>query len=285
MTLAPVPTTSVDALVARYDVFLVDAYGVLVSTRGPFPGAAAFLERLDAAGKTWFLVTNDASRTPDTLERRYQGFGLPIRADRVLTSGAMLAEHFAGAGLVGRPTIVLGTPDSHAYVERAGGVIVAPDDRAAEVVVAADDDGFPFLDHMSRVLGVLFHRFDAGLPTHLLLPNPDLVFPMGDGDFGFTSGSMALLFEAALARRYPGRAPRFTPLGKPHPPMYRAAHRRAGGGDKANMVMLGDQLETDIRGALDYGIDAVLVETGISRLHEHDDGQVAVRPTWVLPRI
>ena len=38
--------TSVDELVARYDVFLLDAYGVLVTTRGALDGAAAFLDRL-----------------------------------------------------------------------------------------------------------------------------------------------------------------------------------------------------------------------------------------------
>ena len=31
-----------------------------------------------------------------------------------------------------------------------------------------------------------------------------------------------------------------------------------------NMVMIGDQLETDIRGANDFGIDSVLVGTGVN---------------------
>lgn len=279
----PVPHTDVDALLERYEVFLIDAYGVLVATRGPFEGAAPFLERLNAAGKSWFVVTNDASRTPATLETRYGGFGLPVGADRILTSGAMLEGYFEEQGLRGKPTIVLGTGDSVTYVEQAGGVVVAPDDRSAEVIVAADDDGFPFLEQMSQVLSVMFHRFDAGLETRMLVPNPDLVFPMGDGDYGFTSGSMALLFEAALARRYPAQAPRFVPLGKPHPPMYKTAYARAGGGDKGRFVMLGDQLDTDIRGALDFGIDAVLVGTGVSRLADLE--HASVRPTAVLARV
>ena len=33
------------------------------------------------------------------------------------------------------------------------------------------------------------------------------------------------------------------------------------------MVMIGDQLHTDIQGAKNFGIDSVLMQTGISSLH------------------
>ena len=68
---APAPIT-VDALVARYDAFLLDAYGVLVSGSGVLPGAAAFLQRLRAAGKPFLVVSNDASRSPATAQARFE---------------------------------------------------------------------------------------------------------------------------------------------------------------------------------------------------------------------
>ena len=65
-----------------------------------------------------------------------------------------------------------------------------------------------------------------------------------------------------LALRYPQRPDlRFTRLGKPGPALFAEAERRAGTRD---LVMLGDQLETDILGANRYGIDSVLVGGGVT---------------------
>jgi ribonucleotide monophosphatase NagD (HAD superfamily) len=76
------------------------------------------------------------------------------------------------------------------------------------------------------------------------------------------SGSLALILEAALQLRYPDRPGlRFARLGKPNSAIFTEALRRSG---TRNMVMLGDQLETDIRGANDFGLDSVLVTTGVT---------------------
>ncbi|HEY2903502.1 MAG TPA: HAD-IIA family hydrolase [Polyangia bacterium] len=258
--------TTVDALLQRYDFFLLDAYGVLVSGSGALPGAAAFLHRLREAGKSYLIVSNDASRAPGTSQARYSGMGLPIDEDRILTSGLLIADHYARAGLIGAETIVLGTDDSCAYVRKAGGVVVAPDDDRARVVVVGDDDGYPFLETVNETISVLLRRMSRGEPTALVLPNPDLIFPMRPGAFGITAGAIAALIELVLRVRHPEGAGRFVPLGKPHAPMFEAAARRLGDPDRRRMVMVGDQLATDILGANRFGIDSVLVETGVGRV-------------------
>ncbi len=275
-----IPPIAVDELVARYDFFLLDAYGVLVSGSGALPGAAAFLNRLRRADKPYLIVSNDASRSPATSQVRYAGMGLPIDEDRILTSGLLLADHYARAGLVGAETIVLGTDDTAAYVRGAGGVVVACDDDRARVVVAGDDDGYPFLETVNEVISVLFRRMARGQETALVLPNPDLVFPMRPGAFGITAGAIAALIEHVLRLRRPNDGPRFVPLGKPHSPMFESAARRLGNPDQRRMVMLGDQLGTDILGAQRFGIDSVLVETGVAHLTDLDTSDV--RPTFTL---
>jgi len=70
-----VPTIAVDALLARYDAILFDAYGVLVHGNGAMPGAAELLARLNREDKRYFIVTNDASKLPDTAASRYR-YGL-----------------------------------------------------------------------------------------------------------------------------------------------------------------------------------------------------------------
>jgi HAD superfamily hydrolase (TIGR01450 family) len=272
-----VPETSVAQLVARYDAFLLDAYGVLVTASGAMPGAAGFISELAAAGKPYFVLTNDASKLPSTGAARYRGFGLPLTEDRLITSGTLLGGYFAAHRLAGSRCAVIGPPDSVRYVERVSGEVV-PAHVEFEVLVVADESGFDFLEVVDAALSSLIRRLDRGDPVHLVLPNPDLIFPRGPDRFGIAAGSVAMLFESALDLRYPDRPRmRFARLGKPHAPIYEEGLRRCG---TRNAVMIGDTLDTDIRGANACGIDSVLLHTGVTRAQVSTaDG---VRPTWLM---
>ena len=254
--------TSLDELTERYDVILFDAYGVLAGSEFVIPEAPAAIARLNAIGKPYYVLTNDASALPETRASRYAGMGLPISADRIITSGSLLRAHFAANRLAGARCAVLGTADSVAYVEMAGGAR-APFGDDFDALIIGDQSGFPFLEASDAVLSRLFAKIDAGDPPSLILPNPDLIYPDGSG-FGFASGTVAAMFESALALRYPDRPDlRFIRLGKPHRAMFDEARRRSG---SDNMVMIGDTPDTDIRGANDFGIASALIATGIGRV-------------------
>jgi HAD superfamily hydrolase (TIGR01450 family) len=266
----------------RYDGVLLDAFGVLVDGSGPLPGAAELVAELGRRGMPFLIVTNDASRLPETVADRFARFGIPVAAGDVLTSGQLLGPWFRERGLAGARCLVLGTEDSERYVEDAGGVVCPIDpDGAVQVVAVCDDDGYPFLDGINAALSVLFRALDGGRPIERVLPNPDVVFPAGGGRFGFTSGAVALLLEAALARRYPERRIEFERLGKPHRPLFDAAAERLG---SRRLLMVGDQLETDIAGARGAGLDAALLVTGVSRWQpEHGAGEHG--PTYLLEEL
>lgn len=255
-----IPGITLDELIERYDALLLDAYGVLVSLDGALPGAVALIDRLNRCGKPYWLLSNTAARLPEHAAARYQGFGLEIAAERILTSGMLLAAHYASHGLRGRATLVLGPEDSRVYVERADGRPVRPGEDF-DVLVLADQAGYPLPETLDDLITVLFDKLDSGVRVPMLLPNPDLIYPRRRG-FGITAGSLALILEAVLARRYPGRDDlRFVRLGKPHPALFEAAAEAAA---SRRLVMIGDQLETDIQGANDFGIDSVLVLGGVS---------------------
>ncbi|HEY3234540.1 MAG TPA: hypothetical protein VGJ84_07475, partial [Polyangiaceae bacterium] len=145
---------SVNDLLSRYDVFLLDAYGVIVSTAGALPGAAELLERIRGAGKQFVVLTNDASRLPETIVRRFVGFGLEVELARIVTSGMLLAPHFAECGLTGARSIVMGPDDSVRYVEQAGGKPVSTSEEDVSVVVVCDDDGYDVRQGLDEVITV-----------------------------------------------------------------------------------------------------------------------------------
>lgn len=279
----PPVSTRFAALVDRYDGFLFDAYGVLVDASGPAPGAAAAIAAVRAAGKPLAVVTNDASRLPATAAARFARVGLAIAAAEVVSSGEMIAPHVASAQLAGAAAIVLGTADARAYAAAAGLVVVAAEDDAViDALVICDDAGFDFLRGMNAAMTACVRALDAGRRPALIVANPDLVFPRGAGALGFTAGTMAAMIEAVLARRYP-EPPRFVALGKPAPAIFEAARRRIGVADGARVLMVGDQLETDVAGARAAGMDAALV-TGVS-VWRDGAAEDAHAPQWLLARL
>lgn len=255
-----IPQVTLGELIERFDAILFDSDGVLTRWPSAVPGAPEAVARLNQLRKPCFVLTNDASALPETRAARYAALGLDIDAGRIITSGMLLAGYFAESRLAGARCIVLGTEDSAEYVRLAGGRI-APFESDFDALVIGDQQGYPFLDAADAVLSNLFRKIDRGETPHLVLPNPDLIYPLGDG-YGFASGAVAQMFEAALALRYPDRPQlRFTRLGKPHPAMFEEAIRRCG---TRNVVMVGDTPASDIRGANRVGITSVLVDTGVS---------------------
>lgn len=267
-------THSVYALIDRYEAIFLDAYGVLVNRDGPLPGAVALIDRLNQLDKPYFLVSNTAAHLPQTAAIRYQGFGFDLAAERILTAGLLIKPYFASQGLLGLRCGVLGPEDSFHYVEQAGAkAVTALEDF--DVLLIGDQVGFPFLEGVDAALSQLMEKIDAGLSVPLILPNPDLIFPKSKG-YGITSGMVALLIEAALRQRYPNRAGiSFVHLGKPKPGLFELAMDKA---HTRNALMIGDQIDTDIKGAVGVGLDSALVAGGVAGTEITG----AIQPTYRL---
>ncbi len=276
MTHQPISRVCIDQLIERYDLLLFDAYGVLVHAAGAMPGAQQTIARLNQTGKPYAILTNDASKLPERASRRYHGFGLDISAERILSSGQLLSDYFQQHRLHGANCVVLGTADSGRFVEQAGGTVV-PAGAACDVLVVGDENGYPFVETLDAALSALFRAIDGGHNVRLVLPNPDLIFPRGEESFGIAAGSVALIIEAALQRRYPQCAGLvFDRLGKPQPELYESAMARFG---TRSAVMIGDQLETDIAGAVACDIDSTLIATGVAIVDESAIS-ASIRPTY-----
>ncbi|MBW1833149.1 MAG: hypothetical protein JRJ10_15925 [Deltaproteobacteria bacterium] len=72
-----------------------DAYGVLKSSTGLIEGALETVTSLIAAGKEVFVVTNDSSRSPESMAERYaeQAGGELLPPERYISSGLLAAEY------------------------------------------------------------------------------------------------------------------------------------------------------------------------------------------------
>lgn len=278
----PAPTTTRE-LIDRYDGVLLDIYGVVLDASGPLPGAAELIAELTRRGTPFAFCSNDASRSTATYAARFAALGMPVTGEQFVTSGSLIPGYFAAKSLAGARTCVLGTEDSVDFV-RAGGGEIVPLARGMDIDVLAvcDDSGFEFLSGLEWALSAVVRAVSAGRRPTLILPNPDLLYPKGAGEIGFTAGAMALLLEAALGRRFPRERLAFDHLGKPEPHLFTAAARHLGiAVDR--LVMIGDQIETDIAGANAAGVGSALLTGHISRWDSAaTDNPARPSPTWLL---
>jgi len=115
--------------------------------------------------------------------------------------------------------------------------------------------------------------------ARLLATNPDNWCPVGPEKTRPGAGATAAFLEASTGRRayY---------LGKPNGYMFHRACRKLNEqarGVPETVVMIGDTMETDIRGAIEAGIHGYLVLTGSTHLEEV--GDYVYQPTRVLQSV
>jgi HAD superfamily hydrolase (TIGR01450 family) len=260
--LPAVTRATLGELVERYDAILFDAYGVLVDASGALPTAPAAITALVRDRVPFLVVTNDASRSPERAADRLNRLGMPVSPGHILSSGMLIGPALVERGLDRSRVVVLGTGDSAAYAAAVGATLMDPDPQdPADVLVVADEGGFNLLDVMDDVLSMVLRGCEQGRPPVLLLANPDLVYPSGPGQFGFTAGSLAGMLDRALALLVGAQAPQFEVLGKPAAMHFETALTRMG---TRHAVMLGDTLHTDIAGAQGVGISSAIVLTGVT---------------------
>jgi HAD superfamily hydrolase (TIGR01457 family) len=243
-----------------YNAFLFDLDGVLYRGDRPIAHADATVARLRALGKGIAFVTNNSSRTPDDVAAHLGSVGIDARPDEVETSALTAAAELPGRGV--RTAFVIGEQGLRTALADAG-IEVVPADAAADAVVVGWDRSFTY--DALRAASVAVQRGAAVFAT-----NADASYPAPDGGTWPGAGSLVAAVETATGVRA-------TVFGKPNPPIFEAARRRAGGG---RALVIGDRIDTDIEGARRVRWDSALVLTGIST--RDDLATSGIAATYVL---
>lgn len=267
----------------QVEALIVDLDGVVYTGGEACPGAAAGLQDARDAGVALLFMTNNASRTPEQVAEHLGSVGVPASPDEVLTSSQVGAAHLAELreqeGLADQDPLVLAVGGP--------GVVEALREVGLSLVTAAQsrEQGGPRgavwavlqgygPDMMVRDLHEAAYAITAG--AHWVATNTDATLPTPRG---LVPGNGALV---AAVTHGTGATP--VVAGKPHGPAYRIALERLG--LPADRVLaVGDRLDTDIDGALDAGVPAALVLTGVSTRAEADALASERRPQHIAETI
>jgi len=256
-------------LVRAHDLVMFDLDGVVYVSGHAVEHAAESIGAAREAGSHVAFVTNNASRTPDTVAGHLRELGIEADAADVVTSaqaGATLLRDRFGQGA---RVLVLGAEGLLRALREAGLVPVPAGSGDAEDEVVAVVSGYaPDLawKHLMRAAV----RIADGLPW--VACNTDLTIPT---DYGIAPGHGV---QVRMLRDFTGAEP--VVAGKPARPLLDETVTRVGG---ERPLMVGDRLDTDIEGARAAGLPSLLVLTGVTDLASLVAAPEELRPTYLHP--
>lgn len=240
-----------------YPVWFCDIWGVVHNGVTPFPVTVAALKRHRARGGSVILVTN-SPRSNQGVERQLMEIGVdPASHDRIVTSGdvTQVLMKLHGGGKV----FHLGAARDHSIYDGTGVSRVPLAEAKAVLCTGLFDDVNDQLADYDALLDEIKAR---GLV--MICANPDKIVKKGD---------RILYCAGKLAELYAARGGEVLMAGKPFAPIYDLAMAEASRltgkpVDRPQVLAIGDGPETDIRGAADYGLDALLVAEGVTDASE-----------------
>ena len=241
-----------------FDGLLLDGFGVLNVGNAAIDGAAEMLEQAENLGISVIVVTNGASKSSVEIAKKYQGFGLNIAAEQVVSSRDAMIDYLQheGAGIKR-----LGVIDSHVSLPEINGIeAVRLDPHSPKEWDAVDAIGFfGALNWDENWQAMLKKSMLAGAAggKKIMVANPDVTAPY---ESGFTREPG---FWIAKAAENTDGLKHILWLGKPFPYIFKVALKRLADlrqETELRLAMVGDSLHTDILGGQNAGLCSILIK-------------------------
>lgn len=248
-------------LADQYDVFLFDLDGVIYRDDAVLSGSRRCIRKLRALGKKVYFLTNDPRPTRQELCDRLNSMKISVSQEEIITSGWATAQYLAENNIL--DVFAIATEGFISELEALG--IRTKNDVSCQAVVAGYNENTDFAQIQQAI-----RHLEKG--ARFIATNADQSFPGRNGHCIATGAIVEMI------RMISGKQPLI--IGKPYPYIFSIVFRRVVPG--ARMVMIGDSLETDILGAHQQGIDAILLSKDKLRFPSKYDYRI---PDKVVPNL
>lgn len=268
------------SIIDKYEIIFFDAFGVIKNYSGLVDGIEKTFDYLEKEGKEYYIVTNDASRSPMQLAESYHRMGLTaITHDRIVSSG-MLTKEFLDLKVQDGIVAYLGTPNSAHYIESSGlqtlpmSAVNEGNVDKVSALIFLDDEGFDWCEDLNKTVNLLRKKT---IPA--IVANTDRAYPLSAHNVSIAIGGIAAMVESVVGKQ-------FIRFGKPDSQMFMFAYdliREYRQISKSEIVMVGDTLNTDILGGNKFGLDTVLVLSGntLPKDYETRITALGIVPTYI----
>jgi HAD superfamily hydrolase (TIGR01450 family) len=265
------------SLAVRFKAVFLDSYGVIKNYNGLINGAQDTIDFLRKKGIAIRILTNDASRSQEQQAESFSKLGLKgIELHEIVTSG-MMAKQFLQDKILSGKIGYLGTENSAHYILQSGLEhisvsdidLLSIDDISAFVFL--DDEGFDWNVDINKTVNLLRRK---NIP--IIVANSDKLYPVSKNDVAVATGGIAKLVENMLNKK-------FIHFGKPDSQMFMYAFdelNQFGSFSKNEILMVGDNLNTDILGGNKFGVKTTLVLSGNTSAK---DAELQIHASGIIP--
>ncbi|MBR7927481.1 TIGR01457 family HAD-type hydrolase [Aerococcaceae bacterium zg-ZUI334] len=246
----------------QYKAYLIDLDGTVYFGKNRIPTAEQFIKKLLAADIPLLFMTNNATKSPqEVADNLVANYDLPVTAEHCYTSALALIDYLnahhsdARVHVVGEPSLVNSIKEAGYTIDQT---------NQADVVVQA-------LNRQATYESLAMAAQAIRNGAAFLVTNTDRSIPTENGMMP-SSGALTAFLQ------YTTRVEPVV-MGKPYRPILDGCLNRLDL-NVEDVLMIGDNYETDIRVGLDAGMDTLLVLTGVTSAADVSDFPVA--PTYVL---
>ena len=228
----------------RYDLFFIDIWGVIHNGVNLHSNSMEVLENLSKEKKKFVLLTN-APRPNLTVVNFLKKMGLKNFFENVFTSGEASLKYLIN-DLNGKKFFHIGpTRDFDLFKSFEKNKVSNIKDSDYLLCTGLFEEYGDNLNYYKNL-------FSEHVSKKMVCTNPDLIVDRGD-QREYCAGTIARIFENINGK--------VTYFGKPYPPVYNLSC------DTRNkkVLCIGDNLNTDIKGANIQNYDSLLITGGIHR--------------------
>jgi 4-nitrophenyl phosphatase len=222
-----------------------DLDGVAYRDDHPIPDSVRAFRAWHERGIPYAFVTNNSSKSAAQFAAKLSAMGIPATAAQVFNTISAATNLLQQRWPPGTPVFAIGEPPLLDALEHAGYRLA---ETGPDVVVLGFDAGLNYAKLRTAIRAAL-----AG--ATVIATNPDVLTPVQDG-----YDPCVGVLTAAVAAAVPTMVP--IVVGKPHPFMIEQALKHLGT-TKAETVMIGDQIATDIVAGQSAGLRAILLASDV----------------------
>ena len=238
----------------EYNGFLIDLWGVVHNGLKLFPGIINILERLIDKRKEIIFITN-APRRSKIIKKQLAEFGISSEFYKdVVSSGEISWLWMKKNSMAANDKLTC----FHIGPPRDNNLLEETDILKTKIITKADfilnTGPWGDEDKLANYTSTLDKLNDMKLP--MICSNPDKMVVRGES-FMICAGLLAEYYE-----NIGGKVDYF---GKPFSSIYNHCFKILKEKNKTKILVIGDSLENDIKGACDQKLDSLLVTTGIHR--------------------
>ena len=248
----------------KFETLLLDLDGVIYEGNKAIVDAVDSISSLKSKGVQVGYITNNASRTSETIAEQLRSFGLELNEDDVITSaqaGALLLKEIIPAG---SKVLVVGGEGLRSNVLLSGFEIVETSKDSPVAVIQGFDPKVSWNDLAQA-------SFAIQQGAIWVATNQDWTIPREEG-LAPGNGTLVSAVHTAV-----GKLP--VVAGKPEKAIFETALLRFG---SLSAIYVGDRLDTDVLGANRAGLGSALVMTGVTTRKELLAAKPDSRPSYIL---